>query len=235
MESTLINNSGIYKIQSNIKPERFYIGSAYNLKERKRTHLKRLRYNKENKTTKGASPKLQAHFNKYGEDDLLFIIIEQFEFINKEHLLSREQYYLDTLNPWFNICKVAGSSLGVKHLNTKYVPWNTGLTKETNESLRRESEKRKGKKASLDTKEKQSKNTAFRRSEVIAIITAKRIGKPHPSKNRRKKGEWHPTEETKNKMSIAKKNKSWEEIYSKEGLERLKEGRRNRKLKVKIK
>lgn len=95
--------SGIYKIQSKIKPERIYIGSAYDFKERKRTHLKRLRYNKLNNITKGASPKLQYHFNKYGEDDLIFILIEQVDWISKENLLIREQYYLDTLKPWFNI------------------------------------------------------------------------------------------------------------------------------------
>jgi group I intron endonuclease len=30
-------------------------------------------------------------------------------------ILEREQYYLDILNPSLNICKIAGSPLGVKH------------------------------------------------------------------------------------------------------------------------
>jgi hypothetical protein len=30
-------------------------------------------------------------------------------------LISREQYYIDLLNPEYNICKVAGSRLGCKH------------------------------------------------------------------------------------------------------------------------
>jgi hypothetical protein len=33
----------------------------------------------------------------------------------KEVLIEREQHYLDELDPFFNICKVAGSVLGVKH------------------------------------------------------------------------------------------------------------------------
>ena len=33
---------------------------------------------------------------------------------NKENCLIREQYYLDTLKPKYNICKVAGNTLGIK-------------------------------------------------------------------------------------------------------------------------
>ena len=32
----------------------------------------------------------------------------------KEAILNREQYYLDSINPSLNICKIAGSPLGVK-------------------------------------------------------------------------------------------------------------------------
>jgi group I intron endonuclease len=34
---------------------------------------------------------------------------------NKNTLLEREQYYLDNINPSYNICKFAGSPLGIKH------------------------------------------------------------------------------------------------------------------------
>jgi NUMOD1 domain len=33
----------------------------------------------------------------------------------REIVLKREQYYLDNINPSLNICKIAGSPLGVKH------------------------------------------------------------------------------------------------------------------------
>lgn len=33
----------------------------------------------------------------------------------KKTLLEREQYYLDNVNPSLNICKIAGSPLGIKH------------------------------------------------------------------------------------------------------------------------
>lgn len=100
--------TGIYQIQSKVKPERVYIGSGVSIMNRWSTHLWRINNNSHH------SHKLQHHVNKYSVEDLVFSVVEQFEFISKEHLLLREQYYLDTLNPYFNECKIAGSSLGTK-------------------------------------------------------------------------------------------------------------------------
>lgn len=97
--------SGIYKIQSKSAPERVYVGSAINLDHRWAVHLFQLRRNVHH------SVKLQRHFNKYGEDDLVFITIEP---CLPEFLVIREQYYIDLLSPFFNNAKIAGSSLGIK-------------------------------------------------------------------------------------------------------------------------
>jgi len=97
--------SGIYKIESKSKPDRFYIGSSYNIQLRWNSHLHELR------KSKHGNDKLQKHYNKYGESDLLFSIVLLCEI---EHLILIEQYFIDFLNPWFNICKIAGSSIGVK-------------------------------------------------------------------------------------------------------------------------
>jgi group I intron endonuclease len=96
--------SGIYKIQSRIKPERIYIGSAVNIRERWRIHRREFKKGKN-------SPKLQRHFNKYGESDLQYSVLLGCE---KEDLIKTEQYFIDSYNPYFNICKIAGSSLGLK-------------------------------------------------------------------------------------------------------------------------
>jgi len=56
--------------------------------------------------------KLQNHFNKYGKEDLIYEIIELVHL--KENLIRREQHYIDTLKPFFNICQKAGSTLGYK-------------------------------------------------------------------------------------------------------------------------
>jgi group I intron endonuclease len=97
--------SGIYKIQSLLHPDKFYIGSALWLQKRKSEHFRHL------KTNKHGNRKLQRYYNKYGDTSLVFMEVE---ICSPDELLQREQYYLDTLNPYFNIAKIAGSSLGIK-------------------------------------------------------------------------------------------------------------------------
>jgi len=125
--------SGIYKIQSIVKPDRIYIGSAIDITVRWKNHLKLLRRNKHH------SVKLQNHYNKYGEFDLQFLILLGCE---KEDLVKIEQYFLDSYKHYFNICSKAYSSLGIKHPNRKKlsienrkkmsevrmgkIPWNKG-------------------------------------------------------------------------------------------------------------
>lgn len=113
----------IYKIESLIK-KRMYIGSALDYHSRIRIHKHQLLKNKHH------SLKLQRHVNKYGFEDLVFSILEGS--ISLENLIQKEQYYIDLFNPYFNICKIAGNSLGTKrskefceklsalHKNNKY-------------------------------------------------------------------------------------------------------------------
>jgi len=96
--------SGIYKIVS-VTNGKMYIGSACNLRNRKNSHFQDLR------KTKHHSSYMQNHVNKYGVNDLKFSIVE---FCEKENLIVREQYYIDTLKPQFNIMPIAGSNLGYK-------------------------------------------------------------------------------------------------------------------------
>lgn len=97
---------GIYKIQSLIKPNRIYIGSAVDLMNRWRCHLSDLKFKKHR------NAKLQRHYNKYGISDLQFSILIECE---KDELLKIEQYFIDSQNPYFNICKIAGRTSGYKH------------------------------------------------------------------------------------------------------------------------
>lgn len=100
-----MKTSGIYKIQSKVKPVRIYVGSAVNITNRWRSHINNLKNNKHQ------NKKLQNHFNKYGEADLQFIILLE---CKKEDLIANEQFFIDSINPSFNICKKAGSCLGTK-------------------------------------------------------------------------------------------------------------------------
>jgi len=124
----------IYKISSKIKPERIYIGSAVNTKSRKNVHFSVLKNNLH------YNQKLQRHVNKYRINDLKFEILEPVMF--KEDLILREQFYLDKLKPYFNICKIAGSILGIKR------------TDETKRKMRLNHKGMTGKKHSTDTKRK---------------------------------------------------------------------------------
>jgi len=49
---------------------------------------------------------------KYVYSNFTLVILENYKPIL---LIAREQYYIDILNPEYNICKIAGSSLGRKH------------------------------------------------------------------------------------------------------------------------
>ena len=99
------NTPGIYRILSTLNGK-FYIGSSYSLKIRKQNHLLDLKNGRHDNTY------LQKHADKYGINDLCFKIVE---LCPKEKLIEREQYYIDTLKPEFNIALIAGSNLGIKH------------------------------------------------------------------------------------------------------------------------
>lgn len=98
--------SGIYKIQSICKPERYYIGSSVNINKRWGEHLRELKKNKHH------SGKLQNHFNKYRQSDLRFFILSGCDPMD---LIQQEQFYIDSYKPYFNIYSTAGSPLGYKH------------------------------------------------------------------------------------------------------------------------
>ena len=152
MDISFKNKSGIYIIKTKIN-NRFYIGSAINL------------YNR--------NAKLQRFVNKYGIENLFF---ECVEFCEKENLIIREQFYINTLNPFYNIAKIAGSTLGTK------------ITKEQSEKL---SKLRKGKQFSLgrvlskETKNKiseKAKERGLHKNFIKASIKAN-TGRKHTKEN----------------------------------------------------
>lgn len=100
----LTGTSGIYQIQSK-RNGKSYVGSAVNVKQRVlHFHLSDLEKNQH------YNPHIQNHVNKWGTYDLDIFILE---LCPKSKLLECEQFWLDKLQPQFNICKKAGSRLGV--------------------------------------------------------------------------------------------------------------------------
>jgi len=138
--------SGIYKIESNIKPERIYVGSAVDIKHRWGVHLYDLRKGKH------GSKKLQNHYNKYGLEDLRFSVLLG---CNKEELIRNEQFFIDSYNPYFNICKIAGSQLGFRHSEESKKKISRIPSIEERIKM---SERRKGHKDSEETRKNKSKS-----------------------------------------------------------------------------
>lgn len=98
------NVSGIYKI-TNIVNNKCYIGSSANIKLRWCWHKTNLKKNQHH------SKYLQRSYNKHGEDNFKYEIL--FTCPIKD-LLRLEQYCINNYNSQYNLCKIAGSSRGVK-------------------------------------------------------------------------------------------------------------------------
>jgi len=102
---------GIYKISHASKPDLFYIGSASSIYVKKGIqrgfyirfwhHINDLRLNKH------CSKYLQNVVNKYGIEGIRFEILEIVETEDRNIILEKEQYYLDSLNPAYNSSKTA--------------------------------------------------------------------------------------------------------------------------------
>lgn len=109
MSDDIPTTSGVYKITCTAN-EKIYIGSAVNLRNRRRQHFNELRQNKH------SNPKLQRAWNKYGEQAFIFEVLE---LVLPIFLTAREQYWFNKLKPFgrkgFNIAREAGSQLGFNH------------------------------------------------------------------------------------------------------------------------
>jgi group I intron endonuclease len=93
IKEELKNKSGIYAFICNSN-NKLYIGSSEQLSYRFNRQIKG--YN--------SNILLQRAINKYNLHDFIFIILEYCE---PDKLILREQFYIDSLKPEFNILKVA--------------------------------------------------------------------------------------------------------------------------------
>lgn len=100
------NKSGIY-CWTNLTNKNCYIGSSSNLSKRFSWYYNLNSINKE-----ASVSFISRALLKYGYSGFRLDILE---YCNTEQLIDREQYYIDLINPKYNILRVAGSSLGHKH------------------------------------------------------------------------------------------------------------------------
>ena len=171
-------NSGIYKIL-NLINGKFYIGSAIRLNKRFERHRWELDSNRHSNQI------LQRAYLKYGADVFEFHIVEVIENPTKKLLEEREQFYIDTLKPEYNILPNAGTHLG---------------SKRSEEAKARMSAAQKGRVLSEKALENSRKASAKRRGRKLPqshIVNAINGRKDHSH-----------SEKTKKKMSLAQKAKS---------------------------
>ena len=108
-----------------------YVGSTVSFKRRISRHLDELKRGKHHSII------LQRAFDKYGNDAFKVVKLESGFQVTKSHILSREQFYIDTIKPKYNIWPTAGSGLGSKRteetkkkfseIQKGRIPWNKGI------------------------------------------------------------------------------------------------------------
>lgn len=127
--------SGIYQIR-NVVNNKVYIGSTFEFRKRKTQHFADLRNNRH------YNEHLQRAFNKYGEENFKFEIIEIIE--DKNILEEKEKYYIDS---FFTYDENNGYNVSIPGRIQKY----KGMSEETKEKLRQANI---GKKLSEEHKQK---------------------------------------------------------------------------------
>lgn len=93
----ILKNCGVYIIR-NIVNNNIYIGSSVNIKKRFCQHRNSLRKNKHH------NKYLQHSWNKYGEENFEFVVIEHHSY--PEKILGRENKCMLLYNPEYNITRV---------------------------------------------------------------------------------------------------------------------------------
>jgi group I intron endonuclease len=176
--------SGVYQITNTVNGHR-YIGSAVNFKKRWDVHRRSL--------SKGNhhSSYLQRAWNKYGSDCFEFSVIENCE---KPILIQREQFYMDTWHPEYNVSPTAGSPLGTKH---------------SEETKKKVSAAGKGRKFSEEHKQKISnalKGRTFS-EQTKAKIGRKSIGRVFSDEARKKMSEAGKRREHKRGYQLSSESK----------------------------
>lgn len=173
--------SGIYKITNTVN-KKFYIGSTYNFAKRKRDHFNALLNNTH------SNAHFQASFNKHGEEAFIYEVLETVKDIS--HLTSVEQTYLDYYgrnfkNKMFNICFIAGSSLGVKRskeTRKKLSVLNTGK-KHSKETCKKISDSHKGEKnhfyGKKHSEESLKQMREVKKGKKLSEEHKRKIGKSH--------------------------------------------------------
>jgi group I intron endonuclease len=164
-------NVGIYKVE-NLKTNKVYIGGSINIERRKSEHFSNLKFNNH------GNRNLQKDYNKYGKDNFKFIPLL---ICSEKDLLFYEQRAIDIYKKnLYNVCLIAGTSLGYKHSKKTLLKMSDrSISEETRKKI---SEANKGKKHSERHKEKISirmKGNKYALGNKLSIETRKKMSEAH--------------------------------------------------------
>lgn len=157
---------GIYRWTNKLN-NNTYVGSGIDLSKRMKEY-----FNK-SELTRNPRP-IHAALLKYGYENFRLEILE---YCDEDKLIEREQYYLDLLNPEYNILKKAYSLLGYRHTPENILKFKEKKVSEEHKLLL--SKIHSGKEVSQETRDKLSLSTTkFKKNnpltpEALANIKAK--------------------------------------------------------------
>ena len=199
-----MSENGIYRI-INLINKKVYVGSSSRLRRRRYDHFKYLKLNKH------PNKHLQSSYNRYGEDNFTYEILEKLPFIEdrellKNMLLEREQYWIEELKSYlseygYNLNPVAGSRLGSKcseETKKKISESNKGRI-QTEEHRRKNSEANKGRVVSEETRQKISEAQKGKKRKPLSEEHKKKISKGNKGKKRKPLSEEHKKKISKTK------------------------------------
>ena len=186
-----MSDFAVYMIQ-NTENKKVYVGSSRKIRSRRTKHFSALNKNCHE------NYKLQLDYNEYGKDYFRWVILEYVDSNDLNTLEKREQYWIDTLKPKYNIRPTAINSY-----------WEY-KTKES-----RDAASDRCRKQSLGRK--QSQEEKDKRAESIREFWA-----THPAKTIPQEIRNHLS-----KINTGKKNPNWGLKRTPDQLKNMSEGRAN--------